>query len=254
MTKIYSLPASKGNPSVNKKSVADFFNKRANKIKSIGPLHAVIYQDKNSELAEKRNLAEKEKLLPMLRLSGSERILDIGCGTGRWAYDLLPLCSWYHGIDACEGLIEYSKNKFKSIAHGRFSTGEADSFSLTTLNEALPFDRVLCAGVLIYLNDEDVIKALKCMKNVLSAEGYILFREPVGISQRLTLIEQYSDELEQDYNAIYRTRSELENMIFSVMQKTKYDLLGYGDVYDEAELNNRVDTKQQWLLLRKNSR
>ena len=29
-----------------------------------------------------------------------------------------------------------------------------DDFSLASLGEGLPFDRVLCAGVLIYLNDD----------------------------------------------------------------------------------------------------
>lgn len=249
MTRFYNEPGSKSLPKINASSVSDFFDDRAKKINTIGPLCAVIYQEKNPDLAEKRNIAEKRKLLPMLRLDGSQRVLDVGCGTGRWAYDLLPLCNWYHGIDACDGLVDYSKSKFKTAINGKFSTSNISDFSLKSLNEKLPFNKILCAGVLIYLNDAELKTALKCMSEVLAPGGSILFREPVGIKQRLTISEQYSDDLDQIYNAIYRTRSELITAFFDVLSRDEYALLGSGDVFDDTSLNNRTETKQQWFLL-----
>ena len=84
MSRIYTNKCEK-TPSINQKEVLDFFEERAKKANTIGYKQAVIYQDKNPNLAEKRDKAEKELLLPKFKLSGRERVLDIGCGTGRWA-------------------------------------------------------------------------------------------------------------------------------------------------------------------------
>jgi SAM-dependent methyltransferase len=249
MSRIYSTPGEDSGPLIDKKSVSDFFEKRAEKIASLGPVQAVIYQDKHPELAAQRNVAEKAKLLPLFRLNGTQRVLDVGCGTGRWAGDLLPLSAWYHGIDSCEGLVLHARKEFEFARNGRFTVAAADDFSLESLGESQPFDRILCAGVLIYLNDDEVQKALLCMANVLAPGGLILLREPVGIERRLTIAAHYSDDMDQVYNAIYRTRGELDALVRAAMPAGAFRMVDSGDVYDESALNNRVDTKQQWLLL-----
>lgn len=249
MSRIYSTPGESNGPLIDRESVYDFFEKRAEKILTLGHVQAVIYQDKNPRLAAERNIAEKTRLLPLLRLDGTQRLLDVGCGTGRWAEDLLSVSAWYHGIDACEGLVAYACERFSPATNSRFTTASADAFSLESLGESVLFDRVLCAGVLIYLNDAEVQQALQCMVSVLAPGGLILLREPLGVERRLTISEHYSDDMEQVYSAIYRTHQELEELIRIVMPEREYRLVGYGDVYDEPGLNNRNDTKQQWLLL-----
>ena len=249
MSRIYSASGEQDTPTINIRAVADFFDSRAEKIASLGPIQAVIYQDKNPTLAAKRNIAEKKKLLPFLQLDGTQRVLDVGCGTGRWAESLLPMSSWYHGIDACEGLIAHARKQFANITHGRFTVASADDYSLEKLKEDQCFDRVLCAGVLIYLNEDAALQALRCMARVIASKGLVLLREPVGIYRRLTICEHYSDDMEQDYSAIYRTRNELDALVLKAMPKNLFRLVASGDVYEQESLNNRSDTKQQWLLL-----
>lgn len=250
MSRIYSKPGSSNPQSINKESVACFFNQRAEKISSIGPLHAVIYQEKNPVLAQKRDVAEKEKLLPLLGLNDSMRVLDVGCGTGRWASSLVPLSAYYRGIDACAGLIDHAREFFSSSSNCTFTVASANDFSLSGLDENEAFDRILCTGVLMYLNDNEVYQALKCMFSALTPGGIVMIREPLGINERLTISEHYSEELEQDYNAIYRTMPELAAMI---QDATLFTIKKSGDVFDSAELNNRSETKQQWLLLERSA-
>lgn len=250
MSKIYTDPFEMQAPKIEKASVAKFFEERAKKISTLGAVQAVIYQDKNPELAAQRNKAEKAKLLPLLQLNGTQRILDVGCGTGRWAEDVLSKCSWYHGIDATDGLIKYAQEKYTSFKHCRFSIASANNFSLNTLSEKNFFDRVLCMGVLIYLNDDELLSAIRCMAQSLSTGGLLLIREPIGIDKRLTISSHYSDEMEQNYNAIYRTQEEILNFINMInTEDLKLRVLKNGDVYDNMILNNRTDTKQIWLLL-----
>lgn len=243
------MPGNSEGLQIDKKAVAEFFDRRAEKIASVGPLHAVIYQDKNAELAKSRDIAEKAKLLPLLRLDGTQRVLDIGCGTGRWANELVPASAWYHGIDACEGLVDYARQCFPVVRNCRFTVAAADDFSLESLGEYQSFDRVLCAGVLIYLNDTEVHQALRCIAAALSPGGLLMFREPLGVARRLTISEHYSEEMEQDYSAVYRTREELEALICKEMPGPAFHLVSSGYVYDDPGLNNRSDTRQQWFLV-----
>jgi ubiquinone/menaquinone biosynthesis C-methylase UbiE len=235
-------------PEIARSDVLAFFEKRSRRIEELGPLRAVIYQDKHPDLAERRDHAEKERVMPLLELDGKQRLLDLGCGSGRWAEALAPSVSHYHGIDLSHGLVEYARGRFKGDSHMRFSVGSVDAFSLASLGEDRPFDRVLCSGVLIYLNDEEVLQALTCIARACAPGSVLVFREPLAVETRLSIVQHYSDELEQEYNAIYRTQAELEDAMANAMGPA-FTVTDSGEVYPDAALNNRVETRQRWLKL-----
>jgi cyclopropane fatty-acyl-phospholipid synthase-like methyltransferase len=248
MTKVFTDPFEAGKETIDKKSVANFFKDRAAKVEKVGPISAVIYQDKNPDLALQRNQLEKELLLPILDLSGMERVLDLGCGTGRWTADVSKNCKHYHGVDfSCE-LIQHAKTLNMSLNNVRFSVFPAEKYTLTELNEDIAFDRVMCIGVLMYLNDEDLKKALHCMGKATSKNAKIVLREPVGIKLRLTIKEHFSDELEQYYSAIYRTEEEIKKNIEDILGEYGFLLTKNGNMYPD-HLNNRKETVQKWFLL-----
>lgn len=248
MTRIFSPADEESKPRIEKDSVAKFFRERAQKVETVGLTRAVIYQDKHPDLAEKRDAAEKARLLPILQLHADSRALDVGCGTGRWIEELAGNSAYYHGIDFSAELIEHARASHPQSAALRLSVAPAENYSLPALGESQPFDRILCCGVMIYLNDEDVASAYRCMASVASGKCRIVMREPVGILERLTIKEHFSDELEQSYNAIYRTQRELEGYMTDTLFASGFRIVDQGDVYD-AELNNRAETIQRWIVL-----
>ena len=125
----------------------------------------------------------------------------------------------------------------------------AANFSLAELGEVEPFDVLLCSGVLIYLNDREAESALAALADVAAPSARILIREPMALTQRLTLSNHFSDELEQEYHAIYRTESELRSMLERRLTPEGFMVLKSADVFDDPELNNRADTRQRWLVL-----
>lgn len=236
-------------PRIDRERVGEFFAERARRIDRVGPVRAVIYQDKHADLAERRDAAEKACLLPLLNLDGQQRVLDVGCGTGRWTQLLNGLCAHYHGLDFCADLIDYAKAQVGGSDSVRFSVASVDHFSLTSLGEHVAFDRVLCAGVLIYLNDDELVAALRCIAATMAMGARAVFREPLATSRRLTIKDHFSDEMEQTYNAIYRTLDEVRGFIETAMSPTGCRVVGYGNVYSDPSLNNRTETQQQWLIV-----
>ncbi|HDT14964.1 MAG TPA: class I SAM-dependent methyltransferase, partial [Firmicutes bacterium] len=69
---------------------------------------------------------EKELLITSLRLKTGEKILEAGCGTGRYLRYFNEIGLEAHGIEPVEGLIKIASMK-TDIPAGRIQKGSADS-------------------------------------------------------------------------------------------------------------------------------
>lgn len=233
---------------IDEAKVSSFFERRAARIPELGPTRAVIYQDHHPDLAERRDQYERSVLTPKLSLDGTQRLLDVGCGTGRWTTTLDELVEHYHGIDFAEGLVEHARGTHGNPPHTMFSVADASDFTLEQLGEDQPFDRALVSGVFIYLNDEALDSALECLDSATTPDAVILLREPVAQEERLTLVDHHSADLDADYHAIYRTRAELLDAATTAFAATGRVLVDHGYVYDDPDLNNRRETQQEWFV------
>ncbi|MDR6956360.1 SAM-dependent methyltransferase [Pseudomonas brassicacearum] len=246
MARIYTKPEDK-KPKIDKSLVLDFFEKRASKVNDLGPTRAVIYQDKDADLAERRDIAEKTLLLPLLEIDESSRILDAGCGTGRWAEAIIPKCGVYVGVDVSPGLIKVATERFGTSLNAKFEVCPVDLLTRERIGIDQAFTHILSFGVFIYLNDDEIIEALHAYASLTESGSKIMFREPIAVENRLTLIEHFSNDMEQTYNAIYRTEEELITLITSALGESFFQQKK-GDVYPDGTLNNRTETKQKWYL------
>src|SRR5271170_1130786 len=93
-----------------------FFNERARRVDQVGFLSAVLYQDKNPDLALARDQLELKQALPLLPLGSTIRVLDIGCGVGRWAHHLGEKVGLYHGVDFSSELIAVADRAWQQRA------------------------------------------------------------------------------------------------------------------------------------------
>lgn len=249
MTRIISTPDDNtSTPRIDKESITAFFKQRAAKADQLGHIQAVIYQDKNPDLAQQRDAAEKAKLLPLLHLQKHESVLDVGCGTGRWADVVVPECGKYLGTDFSQELVDIARTRFSSNPHTNFVCLPAEQVSATTIQDR--FQVILSLGLFIYLNDDELIKTIQGYASVADTSCRLLLREPVGTQTRLTIKEHFSEDMDQIYNAIYRTEEEIMSIVRAELFPKGFSLRDSGDVY-EAALNNRADTKQKWFLLEK---
>lgn len=226
-----------------------FFDTRAKKYNESNPYAVTMYQDNNPELVKERNNAEVKKIKPLLKLDNNSKILDVACGIGRWSdaidEDILEYC----GIDFCKEFIELAIERNKKKNRYFYNSSSVDVKKCMETNKKGTFNRILLIGSLMYLNDNDVDDTLEQIENLCDEHAIICIREPIGIGERLTLKEQFSEELKDDYNAIYRTKEEFEACFKNKLLTKGFKIQECNFMFASKELNNRKETTQYYWII-----
>lgn len=226
-----------------------FFNKRADKYQEENPYSVTMYQDNNPALVEERNKAEMEKLLPLLRLNLGSKVLDVACGIGRWSDAITAQIKAYCGMDFSENLIALAKKRTHEGNRSFYVGAANDLQNVLEANQKGKFNRILLIGILMYINDKDLLSVMEQLTEVSEEHSIICIREPLGIDERLTLKGFYSEELKDNYNAIYRTRDELMAVFEKTLLQAGVVVTQSGFLFSEDELNNRKETAQYYFIL-----
>lgn len=226
-----------------------FFEERALRAETQPLLTAVLYQDAEPELAERRDRAEWDLVSEWLTVAPEARVLDVGCGVGRWGGHLAGRIGSYLGVDFSPGLVDLARVHLAELMGGTrwaVQVGSAPELGSIELELPGPFDLVIVAGVLIYLNDDDVRRTLASIGD-LSAPGSMVFiREPVAVEERLTLRSHWSEELNQPYSAVYRGADEYRSAIQELLGPSGFELIR--DQPMDVSLRNRAETSQHYFL------
>jgi SAM-dependent methyltransferase len=117
------------------------------------------------------------------RLADVRRVLDVGCGAGHWARQVLPRChpeATLLGIDREPAWIERARSHAGSdpgLARATFELGDATS--LDALGD--DFDLVTCQTVLIHLADP--ARAIAGMAARLRPGGLLAVAEPNNLAE-----------------------------------------------------------------------
>jgi len=205
-----------GRPVLDEESVRVFFDRRAKGIRAEDGHASTVFTDRDS--AEMRHQAEAQVALPFLDLpSKAARVLDVGCGAGRWAKTLFSDPSKkpqsYLGFDFSGQLIELAQSQDLST-RAHFLRASVSEFLNNTVTKKCQFSHILVVAVVMYINDALVSSLLRFASTNLMRNGLLYLREgTMTTGKRLTLIEEPSTALGQPYTAVYRTPDEYIAMI-----------------------------------------
>lgn len=156
---------------INEQEVRDFYNKRAALASSMkNPLSAVVNGEQNPEQADTRSRFDREYIVPRLDLTQNSAVLDIGCGMGRFAEMVLPLCGRYLGADFAPEMIAAAEKR--TAAYSDQAKYVCASFSeLMSKPDSFfggKFDCVIMLGVCMYINDTELVKCLTRLVDLLN--------------------------------------------------------------------------------------
>lgn len=231
--------------------IQEFFEGRGKNKKLENKYNYVLYQDDCPELAIQRDKQEKEKISGLLSFGRGQRILDVGCGIGRWGEYLLKQGLFYVGVDASPSMIEMARDNLKGFLEKKLMVGTFQELKecLGRYEETERFDKIFVNGVFMYLNDADYSRALEDIYSLCAPECEVYVKESMGISERLTLDKIYSESLTQSYSAVYRSIEEYRESLMEVFGR---DFLpeAEGRLY-EQKLENREETVDYYFILKR---
>lgn len=234
-TRIYGRPVE-----INTDSVKSFYERRAATAGETG-YNAVLLGSRDPKAVEQKNQFERDYILPMLEINSTSRVLDIGCGIGRWAEFVLPQCGFYCGTDFTKGMVEATQSVCRRIGgkYQVYNLSYAETVAQTAEYFGGKFDVVIVAGVSMYINDQELSAIFRRLSKLLNSSCKLFFTEPVGLKKRLTLNEFPSEALQTTYSAIYRTPEEYNNLYVPFLDAglaiIKQDFIPeYGDHYADT--------------------
>ena len=193
---------------IDSEKIKNFWNNNAKKDSSLKSV--LLGYDFGENSADLHNRKETEIVLDFIG-SDKKTVLDIGCGIGRWAYNLKPVIKTYDGIDFSEEFVNAANSNFKDFSEINFYCMPAVEIDTVKLLEK--YDAVIAAEVSMYINDDELHKLYGYI-NKLTGKGSLLYIQDTTslLETRLTLKDFDSKELKTKYNAIYRTRAEYETL------------------------------------------
>lgn len=223
-----------------------FFERRA-ETATPDTVHAATTFSEFDE-AEQRHAAEVNQVWPLLDFDGSSVILDIGCGGARWSKtalaDVVPAVSRYVGVDFSPKLISLAKGR--GFAGSYFYVQPADDLNVSMLKSHGPYTHCIVTAVCLYMNDFSVEAMLASLAEVMPSGSFFYWREPVSLTgKRLTLIDEFSQKIGDDYNAAYRTPAEYEGFIF----RSGAFELQEGNFLQDSSFQRHATTKHRYMIM-----
>jgi SAM-dependent methyltransferase len=157
------------------------------------------------------------------------RVVEIGCGDGRDAEEIVQLSSWYEGFDPSNGLLSIARDKLPETS---FVLADA-------LNYKYPnnIDIVFALASLLHVNKDDLRSVFEKVSKSLRSAGifYISLKEQPIYKEEIRK-DQYGERVFYYYNPklIEDIAGELFTSIYEDHQK-----IGKTDWFSIALVNNR---------------
>jgi len=170
--------------------------------------HASEYRtafEKLDELASYLHRTERRHLFNVVSVTPEMEVLDLGCGTGRWAFEFARKCRRVVATDFSAGMIARAREEAaaRGIVNIDFQVAAIQEF-----RSSERFDLIVLSGVLVYFQDEELPQILENVRRHLRPHGRVFSRETVAIHQRQEIVNQFHSKIEDTYSAIYRLPEE----------------------------------------------
>jgi SAM-dependent methyltransferase len=126
----------------------------------------------NEEEYQRSGQSTAQHLVTSLGIDGDDRVLEIGCGTGRVGLQLAPVCREWIGADVSSRMLAHARSALSHLPNVRLH--QLDGSGLYGI-ETASLDVVYCTGVFMHLDEWDRYRYLLESFRVLRPGGRVYF-------------------------------------------------------------------------------
>ena len=185
-------------------------------------IHSISNLSYDEEFSIEKSNAEKEKINKLLSSINRtfNSCLEVGAGTCQWTKTLSDISYSVLATDTSKGMLKIGKKYILKNAtknNIKFFLGDITN-ETNPINT--PYDLIFISGLILYLNQKELIRLLEFMNFHTNKGAFLILREPIGVHKEYILDNVYSKELKSNYSAIYRT----EKNIINIFEKYKFNI------------------------------
>ena len=171
------------------------------------------------ENADYLHRTESRHIFQVVDVSAESVVLDLGCGTGRWAFEFAKHCKRVVAVDYSPGMIEKAKEDAAELGVKNI---DFDVATVQDFHSSELFDVIIVSGVLAYFEDDDMLPILENIRRHLKPNGRAISRETVAIKERYKHDDEFHGKVGDVYTAIYRLLEEYPPALEKVGLKLLY--------------------------------
>jgi len=139
---------------INAQKVAEYFDKK----------QTLVFTDDSARL-------EEEAILPFINITDESKVLDLGCGNGRWGKIFINKCKKYVGVDISKKFINEMSQKYKDNQKVKLFHMPAQEY----ISEE-KYDLILIIGLITYMNDNEIMRLSRNCRRMLNKNGRVILR------------------------------------------------------------------------------
>lgn len=184
----------------------------------------------NKLAAYYRKHQEESHFDKILNLNKNMIILEVGCGTGRWAFYFADKVKKVTAIDISDKMITIARKKQINAGIKNIEFICSSALDFDTLEK---YNLIYFSGVLQYMEDADIETILTKLPKWIYSDGLCVSRDTLSLKQRIILTG--------DYPVIYRTKEEHENLFKKHGFKLVYSGKSYNNSISSSTLAHYLD-------------
>lgn len=217
---------------LNESKVKKFWDNRSALYNKL-PFESIVNMEHDPELLKIKVQDETTKVFSWLPSLKGKSILDLGAGVGQWTFRFHEHgASRIVAVEYSEPLVEIGRLEAQSrqAENIEFIVSGAEDF---ISNER--FDVIFISGLFVYLNDRQVETLISNLKNVVHEGTIIMLRDGTGLVERYEINNQFSELLQTEYSALYRTAQEYK----AIFKRVGFDTYKDENIFPEGHVLNK---------------
>jgi cyclopropane fatty-acyl-phospholipid synthase-like methyltransferase len=190
--------------SLDAEEIRKFWEQRARRYQDEELVNASNLES-DAELARQKHRQEQAVLMDYVRPQPGQVLLDLGAGHCAWSVTFARIVEAVDAVEYSEGMVELARRHIQAEGAGNVTIhqGPAQEY-----RPSRTYDTVLLSGLTIYLNDAELSQLLANIRTYLKDGGRVVLRDGTAKEDPFTINNRYSEELDANYSAHYRTAAQ----------------------------------------------